>query len=56
MDDAGTLPPHIIDVSELTVEAFAPYGRSSRRCRRAARELRPGPIPGRRLISREPGK
>src|SRR2546423_15251737 len=26
MNDAGTLPRHILDIRELTVEAFAPYG------------------------------
>ena len=26
MDDAGTLPPHMLDIRELTAEAFAPYG------------------------------
>ena len=26
MNDAGTLPRHMLDVRELTAEAFAPYG------------------------------
>jgi ureidoglycolate hydrolase len=26
MNDAGTLPQHMLDVRELTAEAFAPYG------------------------------
>ncbi len=26
MDDAGTLPRHMLDIRELTAEAFAPYG------------------------------
>jgi hypothetical protein len=26
MNDAGTLPQHMLDIRELTAEAFAPYG------------------------------
>jgi hypothetical protein len=26
MNDAGTLPQHMLDISELTAETFAPYG------------------------------
>jgi len=26
MNDAGTLPKHMLDIRELTEEAFAPYG------------------------------
>ena len=26
MNDAGTLPMHMLDIRELTAEAFAPYG------------------------------
>jgi hypothetical protein len=26
MNDAGTLPRHMLDIRELTVEAFAPFG------------------------------
>ena len=26
MNDAGTMPRHMLDVRELTTEAFAPYG------------------------------
>src|SRR4030081_4047496 len=26
MNDAGTLPRHMLDIRELTAEAFAPYG------------------------------
>jgi len=26
MNDAGTLPRHLLDVRELTAEDFAPYG------------------------------
>jgi len=26
MNDAGTLPLHMLDIRELTGEAFAPYG------------------------------
>ena len=26
MSDAGTMPRHMLDVRELTAEAFAPYG------------------------------
>ena len=26
MKDTGTLPSHILDVRELTADAFAPYG------------------------------
>jgi hypothetical protein len=27
MNDAGTLPRHMVQIRELTAEAFAPYGR-----------------------------
>jgi hypothetical protein len=26
MNDVGTIPRHMLDVRELTAEAFAPYG------------------------------
>jgi len=26
MNDAGTLPRHMLDIRELTIETFAPYG------------------------------
>ena len=27
MNDAGTMPRHMLDIRELTAEAFSPYGK-----------------------------
>ena len=41
MNDAGTLPRRMLEIRELTTEAFAPMARLSHRCEPAARVPRP---------------
>src|SRR5260221_2194266 len=45
MNDAGTLPQHMLDIRELTAEAFAPYGQVIAPLRTGGQGAETGPDP-----------